>query len=345
MVEKNNEDGLRREKSPVSVIIPCYNAEKTIGNLVESIVSDANWRDDDEVIVVDDCSTDGSLAESGGKGAIVVSLDRNSGPSVARNEGVRAAKNDILFFMDADTLLEPGSISAVKDHYAKENFSSCVNGRCSVIPIDPGIGEAYKGLVEYSWHEQIIQEGSPISCFNTRAGALTRQAFLDAGGFDSKYRKAEVEDYEFSYRLIKKHEILLDSRIQVRHQFPGILKTVKDYWNRTGKWVELFFERKRFDSGGTSAGNGLGHIIGGLFPFVFLLGIWETVFLAPSLLLLGIFFWLFRDFFALVYRKKGIPFLTVSVMLHLLYSVVILSSAGLSFLSLFFRRLTSPQSN
>jgi len=323
----------------LSIIIPCYNAASTIESLVDSVLRDSCFKHEDELLVIDDCSTDTSPDLARAKGAKVVLMNQNSGPSAARNRGAQEAKNDILFFLDSDTFLESGSIKAVKEHFRQSNSTPCVNGWCSMTPISPGIGQAYKGLVEYSWHMEFFKKEGNISCFNTRVGALLRQAFVDTGGFSTAYLKAEVEDYEFSYRLIKKYTISLNKKICVRHDFPGIAGTIKDYWSRAGKWMELFFNRRSFDNGGTSASNGLGHLIGALFPMVSLLIFFEPLFLLLSLFFVAAFLFLFKNFFSLVLKEKGIKFLLFCVLLHLFYSQVIFVSASLGFFRAIFKRL------
>ena len=321
----------------ISVIIPCYNNKDTIANLVESLVSDPDFTRDDEVLVIDDCSSDSSPDVARAQGAKIISLEKNSGPSVARNRGVQEAKNDILFFLDSDTLLEPGAIAAVKDHFTYDQAIPCVNGWCSTVPITSGIGQEYKGLVEYSWTAELPEGKEGISCFNTRVGAIKKQIFDEVGGFNSSYRKAEVEDYEFSYRVIQKYGICLDKRIRVKHDFPGIWGTIKAYWSRSGKWVELFFKRKAFDKGGTSVGNGFGHLLGAVLPIVFILGFWESHYWWLSFLLTMAFFYTFRYFFFVVLKERGLGFLGISTLLHILYSLVIITSASLALIRQIFK--------
>ena len=92
----------------ISVIIPLYNAEKYIGECLDSIL--AQTFDDYEIIVVDDCSTDDSckIVENymNGEGQYkiqLVKLSENSGmPSTPRNRGLKISRGEYLFFMDND---------------------------------------------------------------------------------------------------------------------------------------------------------------------------------------------------------------------------------------------------
>ncbi len=90
----------------VSVIIPAYNAADTIVSCLESVVDGA-----DEVIVVDDGSSDGTADVIRKAYAGVVVLQQpNQGVSVARNAGLEAATGDYVAFVDADDQLFPGAL-------------------------------------------------------------------------------------------------------------------------------------------------------------------------------------------------------------------------------------------
>ncbi|MBC2871085.1 glycosyltransferase [Acetanaerobacterium sp. MSJ-12] len=92
----------------LSIIIPVYNAEKTVGYSIESVLAQ-KW-DDIEIIVVDDGSSDGSLTickEYEKKDTrIKVIHQENGGPGAARNTGLQNAKGDYIAFVDADDYIE-----------------------------------------------------------------------------------------------------------------------------------------------------------------------------------------------------------------------------------------------
>lgn len=100
----------------VSLIIPVYNEEKNLAPL-NSRISEVMERSNKEyeVIYVDDCSKDASLAVLKGLAAAdnklkIISLARNSGQTLAIQAGIDNSKGSILVFMDADTQNEPGDI-------------------------------------------------------------------------------------------------------------------------------------------------------------------------------------------------------------------------------------------
>lgn len=95
----------------VSVLIPCYNAEKYIGETLESVFRQT-WQNI-EVIVVDDGSTDNSASEVERFRTQNLTLIRqsNAGAAVARNLAYSKAMGDYLQFLDGDDLIAPEKIA------------------------------------------------------------------------------------------------------------------------------------------------------------------------------------------------------------------------------------------
>ncbi len=94
------------EKIAVSVVIPAFNEEASIGATIESVRAALNFCGRGaEIIVVDNCSTDATAEIARGKGAMVVSESHRQ-IARARNAGARAARGRFLVFVDADTLID-----------------------------------------------------------------------------------------------------------------------------------------------------------------------------------------------------------------------------------------------
>lgn len=105
-----------RKTAPVSVVVPCYRCADTIGPAVASVA--AQTLPPVEVLLVDDCSGDGTLerlhevARSYPVGWIkVLTLPRNGGPSAARNLGWAHARQAYVAFLDADDTWHPEKLS------------------------------------------------------------------------------------------------------------------------------------------------------------------------------------------------------------------------------------------
>ncbi len=115
----------------VSIITPTYNSAKYIAETIQSVQNQtySNW----EMLIVDDCSTDETLAIVKEKSEVDsrikwFKLDKNSGPGLARNKGIENAKGDFMTFLDADDIWFPtfieNSIKTIKEVNIPFVFSS-----------------------------------------------------------------------------------------------------------------------------------------------------------------------------------------------------------------------------
>lgn len=96
----------------VSVIMPCYNAAAYIGETIESVLAQTytNW----ELLIVDDCSTDDSLAviaRYDDPRIRVLKNEKNSGAAVTRNNAIEAANGRFMAFLDSDDLWHPEKLA------------------------------------------------------------------------------------------------------------------------------------------------------------------------------------------------------------------------------------------
>lgn len=96
----------------VSVVIPCHNAGRWVGETLRSVLSDQD--DALEVIVVDDGSDDDTVAivEQAGSGAVHLIRQTRAGVSRARNVGTAAARGSFIQYLDADDVLVSGTLKA-----------------------------------------------------------------------------------------------------------------------------------------------------------------------------------------------------------------------------------------
>lgn len=122
-----------KHEPAVSVIIPCYNEEKSIKGCLDAVYSLDYPTNKIEVIVVDDGSTDSTLdvlddCRKKRKGLIVIK-GRHEGKSASLNLGVKRARNGIVFTIDADTLVDRGSLKKLVVPFAMPDVGA-TNGSC-----------------------------------------------------------------------------------------------------------------------------------------------------------------------------------------------------------------------
>ena len=120
---------IKTSKNILSIIIPVYNVAEYLTQCLDSVYTQV--RDNDEVILVDDGSTDnsGSICEEYKlkyRQTIIIHKE-NGGLSDARNAGIKVATGEYIYFVDSDDWLAPNAISTLLD-YAIENKCDVVQG-------------------------------------------------------------------------------------------------------------------------------------------------------------------------------------------------------------------------
>jgi glycosyltransferase involved in cell wall biosynthesis len=229
----------------VSVAIPAYNAQKTIGQAAAQSLAQAKGSLEVEVIVVDDGSTDNTADVAASAGAQVI-RQHNSGPASARNTGWKSAKGSLICFTDADCIPSPDWMINLL-----EGFTDMTVG---------AVAGSYDIANDNSWlarcvHQEIIERhsrmGSSIRAFGSYNVAIPRYVLEATGGFDPSYRTASGEDNDLSYRIIQKGwRIAFRPQAKVAHHHPERLWRYLKEQYRHGFWrAKLYKEHPNMISG------------------------------------------------------------------------------------------------
>jgi len=200
----------------VSVVIPAYNAAATIAECMEALNKQSLPRDEYEVIVVDDGSTDETAKIAADYGARVLK-QANSGPAAARNRGIAAARGEIILFTDSDC--------APAHDWIQEMIAPLAD------PHIAGVKGVYRTRqrnlvarfiqIEYEDRYDHTASCKYVDFIDTYAAAYRRDALVASGGFNTYFRFASVEDQELSFRLAGMgYKMVFNPRAVVYHYHP-----------------------------------------------------------------------------------------------------------------------------
>ncbi len=173
-------------RAEISVIIPAYNASKTIFATIESCLGQT--LPPLEIIVVDDGSSDGTSEVAASiSDAVKVFRKENGGPASARNFGARMARGKWLAMLDADDMWHPTKLERQIAHDDSDDVGLI---HCFADHSDPDTPEYLS--FESLWKRNFIINSSVL---------VRNTAFQELGGFDKDPKIISVEDYNLWLRL------------------------------------------------------------------------------------------------------------------------------------------------
>ena len=310
----------------VSLIIPAWNAEKTISDCIISAIQAKNAPS--EIIVVDDCSNDNTISIVNNLAndhpmIKLIKLKNNVGPAAARDFGVNASSGDLIFFTDSDTILLDNTFINCIDTINKYK-ADAVSGIYHPEPINDGKTQLYKALFFY-YHFVRHEKPFEYETFNGQIAAIKKKAYMETGGYNKEILWGmDNENEEFGRRIIKNHLLLVDPNFQVKHNFPGFKKLTSTYFFRVSTWMYVFMQDLKFESGGPAAmDSGIAALSVPLMIFFLCLGlILGKIFLIFFIIFLLIWLYGYLNFFIYVY-KNNTSFLIYAILLNIWFSSVI----------------------
>jgi glycosyltransferase involved in cell wall biosynthesis len=210
----------------ISVIIPTYNEEENIAQCLVSLTHQTVPRYEYEIIIVDGGSKDASctIAE---KYADTVFTQTSKKVGGARNDGIMAAKGEIVATTDADCILPPDWIEIIRQDFEDKRLVQLYG---PVYPIEEGIGNRFSLLLANTFS----RIGYFSQTFYYTLGcntAFRKEAFLKAG----MYRCIDAgDDLEIALRMKDQGKVRFDGRLKVgfsmrRYEQYGTLKSLYEW--------------------------------------------------------------------------------------------------------------------
>jgi GT2 family glycosyltransferase len=280
------------------VIVPATDAPPTLGRAVAAL--DAAAGPADEVIVV----------RSG------------RGPAAARNAGAEVARGDVLVFVDSDVEVHPDALVRIREAFRSDPELTALFGSYDDRP-PGGTVSAFRNLLHHHVHQQA---GGPATTFWAGLGAVRRDAFLRAGGFDvDSYPTSMMEDIELGMRLSSSGaRIVLDPELRATHlKSWGLASMVRTDLTRRGMpWVRMMLHRRELSS---ALNLGWRHRVSALGSAsaagALMLGRWRRgAVLAGGVLVLN------RAFYVLLLRRGGLRLGLAGVLLHFVHHLTALAA-------------------
>jgi glycosyltransferase involved in cell wall biosynthesis len=304
----------------LSVIIPAHNAGENLDFCLKALAH--GIRPADELIVVDDLSTDGSIQSAQRHGACVLKTPEPApvGPAAARNRGAAKATGEILVFIDADVVAHPDALHLIELNFLQNPDVSALFGSYDDSPTYRDMVSLYKNLQHHYVHQNGHQEAST---FWSGIGAIRRDVFTQIGGFDESYAQPSIEDIELGVRLkLAGYRVSLIPNIQVTHRkrwdLVSLLRT--DIFYRAIPWTRLILKTSQLPSDlNLHRKSKISAMLAWIFLFLVMLGFGFRIAWGAALVclvtLISLNFPLYRFF----YQRNGLLFSLGAIALHQLY--------------------------
>ena len=178
----------------VSVVVPVWNGERTIGDCLASILRAEYPEERREVIVVDNASTDRTV-EIIAQHPVRCVYEPERGPSAARNRGIAVSGGEIVAFIDADCIATTRWLQELAGGFADGETSAVAGEMVAYPPSTPA--ERYHAMYKSRWQASALSLSRPFAV--TANVAFRRETFEKIGLFDARLRTAEDKDFGWRF--------------------------------------------------------------------------------------------------------------------------------------------------
>jgi len=216
-----------------SVVIPNWNGRDLLEKYLPSVIAAMAGRPENEIVVVDNGSQDGSadFLRRTFPAVRVLALDRNLGFGGGSNAGFRAARNDIVVLLNSDMRVAPDFLQPLLDRFDDPQVFAVA---CQIFFTDPKKPRQETGLTQGAWRDGMLrvrhrlddEVTEPFPCFYPGGGssAFDRRKFLELGGFDSLLAPFYLEDTDLGYMAWKRGwKVLYQPKSHVWHEHRGTI--------------------------------------------------------------------------------------------------------------------------
>jgi len=216
-----------------TVVIPNWNGRDLLQKYLPSAVEALTGNPHNEVIVVDNASTDGSaqFVRNHFPSVRVLELPENIGFGGGSNAGVAAAQNDIVVLLNSDMRVERDFLPPLLEPFADEDVFAV---SCQIFFSDPDKLREETGLTQAWWEngglrvrhrlDNAVDRAFPCLYGGGGSCAVNRAKFLELGGFDEIYRPFYLEDTDLGFNAWKRGwKVLYQPKSIVYHEHRGTI--------------------------------------------------------------------------------------------------------------------------
>jgi GT2 family glycosyltransferase len=214
-------------------VIPNWNGRELLEKYLPSVIAALEGNPENEIIVVDNGSSDGSaeFVRDCFPQVRVLGLKENLGFGGGSNAGFRSARNDVVVLLNSDMRVEAGFLQPLLDGFQDERVFAV---GCQIFFSDPERKREESGLTQVWWRDgglrvrhridNAVTDLYPCAYGGGGSCAFDRRKFLELGGFDRLFAPFYLEDTDLGYLAWKRGWcVLYQPRSVVYHEHRGTI--------------------------------------------------------------------------------------------------------------------------